>query len=251
VLTVGAVDRSLQPASFSSSGPGLDLVAPGVAIPFAHPTDPEQSVRLDGTSFSAPIVSAAAAWLKTARPTLAAGQVMDVLRHSADDIGAPGWDFRSGWGLLNVPNALVGPTPPVDPLEPNDDVEQVNGGVGPAQRSIDGPRGGNVRIAASVDAGEDPHDVYRVVVPAKRRLVVTVAGNANLRAALWTVNAFTVRVGRDGRLAFSNRPGTRSEQVAWTNARKTAAAIFLDVSPAGAGIRGRYTAWVRIVRAPR
>jgi len=40
-----------------------------------------------------------------------------VLRAGARDIGPPGFDPASGWGLLNIPGALAAPAPPVDPAE--------------------------------------------------------------------------------------------------------------------------------------
>ena len=254
VLTAGAVDRSLHPASFSSSGWAIDLVAPGVEIPFADPADPDpaRSVRVDGTSFAAPIVSAAAAWLKTARPDLSVAQVAEALRRSATDVGPPGFDRRSGFGLLNIPAALGAPAPAVDFLEPNDDVPQVTAALfGRAQAAVNGSRGHDARLTATIDHAEDPHDVYRVVVPAAKRIVATTSSPVNLRAALWAAQASTVANGRTQRLAFSNRPGSSTESVAWTNKTKRAATVYLDVSTAGDGIRGGYTASIKLVRAPR
>jgi hypothetical protein len=60
-----------------------------------------------------------------------------------------------------------------------------------------------------------------------------------------------VESGRTQRLAFSNRPGASAESVAWTNRTKRPATVYLDVSAAGDGIRGGYTAAIRLVRAPR
>jgi hypothetical protein len=68
VLTVAATDQTGAPASFSSSGPHVDLAAPGVAIPVQDARDPRAYYPVDGTSFAAPIVSAAAAWVMTRRP---------------------------------------------------------------------------------------------------------------------------------------------------------------------------------------
>jgi subtilisin family serine protease len=65
VLTVAATDQTGAPASFSSSGPHVDLAAPGVAIPVQNPRDPRAYYPVDGTSFAAPIVSAAAASAST------------------------------------------------------------------------------------------------------------------------------------------------------------------------------------------
>jgi len=52
-------------------------------------------------------------------------QLFDLLRWSARDIGEPGFDEATGWGLLDVPAALADPAPAIDPEEPNDDVDQV------------------------------------------------------------------------------------------------------------------------------
>ena len=55
-------------------------------------------------------------------------QLFDLMRWSATDIGAPGFDQDTGWGLLNLPAALSAEAPAVDPEEPNDDVYQVRVG---------------------------------------------------------------------------------------------------------------------------
>jgi Subtilase family len=103
----------------------VDLSAPGEQVPVAIPAvfDVDDGVQdgvtlEDGTSFSSPMVAAAAAWTRLARASLSAGQVADVLRSGATDIGAEGWDPSTGWGLLNIDNALVAATPREDPGEP-------------------------------------------------------------------------------------------------------------------------------------
>jgi Subtilase family len=254
VLTVGAVDRGLQTAGFSSAGPFLDLVAPGVDIPFSDPVDPDpaRSVTVSGTSLAAPIVAAAAAWLKTVRPDLGPTQLAEVMRRSARDIGTPGFDPRNGFGLLDLPAALVAATPSVDPLEPNDDVDQVvTGRLGRAHASVNGATGRNTTLAASLDSAEDPHDVYRLVVPAGRRLVVTVSADANIRADLWSARAISTAGDRGLRLAASEGRAAARRQVAWTNRGKRAVAVYLHVEPGGRGLRPRYTAAIRLIRARR
>jgi hypothetical protein len=251
VLTVGAVDRALQPAGFSSSGAFVDLAAPGVDIPFSDPFDPDpaRSVTVSGTSFAAPIVAAAAAWLKTVRPDLGPMQIAEALRRSARDLGAPGFDTRLGFGLLDLPAALAAPPPPVDPLEPNDDVDQiVTGRLGKAHASVNGPVGRNATFAATLDSAEDPDDVYRLVVPASRRLVVTLSADAGVRADLWSGRAISTADELRLRLAVGQGRSLR-RQVAWTNRGKRATAVFLHVEPAGRGLRPRYTAAITLVRA--
>ena len=124
VLTVGASDRANGIAEFSSRSRFVDLAAPGVEIPIATALGKGWRTG-DGTSFAAPLVSGAAAWVWTVRPELDATQLFEVMRRSAVDIGAPGRDDAAGFGLLNVPAALAYAAPLRDPLEPNDDIEFV------------------------------------------------------------------------------------------------------------------------------
>jgi len=148
------------------------------AVPLSH--DPSgYSSGLLGTSFSAPIVSAAAAWIWTERPSLDAGQVADILRRSARDLAPPGFDPSSGWGLLDIPAALAAPAPAPDPEEPNDDVDQVKpGALFPSgQPMLTTPARPGNRIAGTLDANEDPVDLYRIWVPAHHTVRVSVTGS--------------------------------------------------------------------------
>jgi subtilisin family serine protease len=200
VFTVAASDRNNAIAPFSTSSPANDITAPGVgiigAVPLSH--DPSGYVTGDGTSFAAPIVSAAAAWIWTLRPTLTVGQLAGVLRESATDIGPPSFDNASGFGLLNVPAALVAPAPPVDPDEPNDDIEQVKPlqlfHLGqPALTSKATP---SSRIAATLDRAEDPRDIYRIWVPAHETVRVKVTSGGRVAAArIWGPKTLSVNEG--------------------------------------------------------
>jgi Subtilase family len=191
VLTVGATDENDAVAPFSSLSPFVDLAAPGVDIVAAVPLsrDPSGYVSgLMGTSFAAPMVSAAAAWVWTARPSLDSGQVAELLRRTARDIGPPGRDSGSGFGVVNIPAALAGPAPPKDPSEPNDDINQVKPGdlfaAGePALTTATKPSN---RIAASLDSSEDPRDVYRIWVPAHRVVrAQIVSGGGDAAVRIW------------------------------------------------------------------
>lgn len=191
VLTVGAIDENDAVTAFSTTGPGLDVVAPGTNIVAAVPLNRNSTgyqSALSGTSFSAPIVAAAAAWVWTVRPTLTAGQLAQVLRNSARDIGLPGFDTASGWGVVNIPAALTTPTPPLDPGEPNDDVEQVKPErlFATGQPPLTTPSRPSVRIAGTLDTSDDPRDVYRIWIPAKKVVRVSVSGSNGAAAArIW------------------------------------------------------------------
>ncbi|MHB8470492.1 MAG: S8 family peptidase, partial [Gaiellaceae bacterium] len=189
VLTVGASDQQDRVASFSTQGPTIDVVAPGVDILVAVPLsrDPSGYETDSGTSFSAPIVSAAAAWVWTARPTLTPSQIFEVMRRSARDIGTPGRDDQSGFGIVDIPAALAYPTPANDPYEPNDDVNQIKPGqlFPTGEPALTSPAKPSIRIAGSVDRNEDPRDLYRIWVPPHKVVRVAVAANGGAAARIW------------------------------------------------------------------
>jgi subtilisin family serine protease len=247
VLTVAATDQAGAPAPFSSSGPQVDLAAPGVAIPVQDPQDPQSYLPADGTSFAAPIVSAAAAWVMTARP-MEKTQLFELVRRTARDTAQPGWDERTGNGILDVPSLFQTPIPAIDPQEPNDDIDQVAAGrmFQNAKPPINGT-GANARLSARIDAVEDPSDVYRVVVPARRKVTLTVSAGADLALSIWNGAADTVWTGTRGRLAASDRPGT-TETTTWTNPTATARVVYGAVRPAGSPVHldAAYTLQVRI-----
>ncbi len=92
VLTIAATDPQNRTASFSTAGLQVDLAAPGVDIPAAIPVafNPSGYASVDGTSFAAPIVTGATAWVWTARPQLDNTQIFDLMRYSAIDLGPDG-----------------------------------------------------------------------------------------------------------------------------------------------------------------
>ena len=171
VITAAATTPQNQSAYFSNANAAIDLSAPGVQVRSAVPGG---WALASGTSFSAPMVAAAAAWLRAARPDLSPDQVANVIRLSATDLGRRSWDPVTGFGLLNVGAALGRAAPPRDAGEPNDNLVWVNGEVfgsaGPAIWS----RRGRVELTALLDRYEDPADVYRVIVAGRGRARVSV-----------------------------------------------------------------------------
>ncbi len=230
VLTVAATTEDDKPAAFSSSSSAVDLAAPGVDIPIAVPlaADPSGYTTGDGTSFSSPLVAGATAWVWTARPTLETTQVYDLMRWSAKDIWDSGWDKDTGFGLLDIPNALTQDPPPIDPLEPNDDIDQVKaGGLFSAAKPL--VKGA---FTARVDFTDDPEDVYRVNVPAHTTLTLTMKPDANITLELWgpltqTVTETGLARNRD-LLGLSAKPGTQAETIRWTNKGKKAVVVYSD-----------------------
>jgi subtilisin family serine protease len=199
VFTVGASDEHDQVTSFSTAGRDLDVVAPGVDITGAVPLtrDPSGYETDDGTSFAAPIVAAAAAWVWTMRPTLSVSQLEDVLRHSARDIGPEGFDPASGWGILDIPAALAAPTPIPDPGEPNDDIGQVKPGrlFATGEPPLTTPAKPSLRLAASLDVSEDPRDLYRIWVPPHKVIRASVSAAGLAAARIWGPQTVSVTEG--------------------------------------------------------
>jgi subtilase family protein len=199
VFTVAATDQNDAVWAFSVPSAAVDIAAPGVGITGAVPLDYNSTgyTTESGTTLSAPIVSAAAAWIWTVRPTLAASQVGDLLREGARDVGPPGFDTGSGFGVLNISASLAAPAPPPDPQEPNDDVSQVKPGqlfpLGePALTTSARPSG---RIAAALDTSEDPDDLYRIWVPAHRTVRAAVTAGGRAAARIWGPQTVSVAEG--------------------------------------------------------
>jgi subtilisin family serine protease len=208
VVGVGAVARDGSVPDFSNRDLLYnDLTAPGTDILSTVPRDapgdrpacagysmcgPDDLRRGEGTSFAAAQVSAAAAILLAQRPTLAPDQVATLLERSASDMTPDsgckrciiGRDDLSGWGELDVTSALrmAGGELLSDAYEPNDDA---------------GTRGFTVKgrsrdLHATLDAWDDPTDVYRVFLDAGQSLSLRLDGRSVASSlSLW-------------------RPGTRS-----------------------------------------
>lgn len=211
VLTVGASTESGRVASFSTLAPTVDLVAPGVGIPVAEPVAQEPSgyVQVPGTSFSSPLVAGAAAWVWTERPDLDNTQLFEIMRRSAADIGARGFDDASGYGLLNIPNALAHATPRTDPQEPNEVPAEIepHGLFAVGNQPLTRPGHVTAFLAAHLDRSEDPIDLYRLWAPAQQVLHVRAAGAVKmqlLRRAARKTKAAPLAVAKHGGLAYQN-----------------------------------------------
>ncbi|MEU8996977.1 type VII secretion-associated serine protease mycosin [Streptomyces caniferus] len=82
VVGVGAVDRSLKAAKFSTHGPQVALAAPGVDIP-TRCTEKLLGCTEEGTSDATAIASASAALIWSAHPTWTNNQVLRVMMETA------------------------------------------------------------------------------------------------------------------------------------------------------------------------
>jgi hypothetical protein len=152
--------------------------------------------RGEGTSFSAPQVSAAAALLFASDPSLQADQVSNILTRSALDTDhdtgclrcTTGRDSLTGWGQLDIATAvrsLDDAPPDADQYEANDQVAQA--------ASVWGRKG--QRIRATIDYWDDRQDVYKIRVHRGQRLVVTLRGPAGANSNLFLWKPGTTSVG--------------------------------------------------------
>ncbi len=133
VLAVGATDAGDARASFSAQGPELDLMAPGVDILSTMPLgsnafgkNPGYD-RLSGTSMAAPHVAGAAALLASQPGFESPDALYQALLQTALDLDVPGRDDETGYGLLQIADALaytpvLSPTPTPTPLPVSYDV---------------------------------------------------------------------------------------------------------------------------------
>jgi hypothetical protein len=237
VLTVAATDDTNRSSFFSNRSLAVDLAAPGENIPVAVPTWASASgyASADGTSFSSPLVAGAAAWVWTRRPELDVTQLFDLMRWSATDVDAQGFDEDTGWGLLDLPAALSETAPPVDPHEPNEDIYEIVAGklFKAADKPLTSPGHGRVTLAARLDVTEDPEDIYRVWVPVRRRVLIRVAPSDDVDVELWNASTPSVLITGAARRRHlvdgSGKDGRAVETVAVRNRGKRGMYVFLDV----------------------
>ena len=201
VVGVSAIARDGTVPSFSNrdvlyndiAAPGEEIFStlpraltatarPGCLLQGYSDCGPVEFRRGEGTSFSAPQVSAAAALLYASDPQLHADQVSALLTRSAADVVpdsgcdrcSSGRDALTGWGVLDVANAvqsLDAPLPAADNYEANDEAVTA--------ASIWGRKG--QRINATIDYWDDPVDVYRVKLRRGQRLVARLRGPSGHR----------------------------------------------------------------------
>jgi subtilisin family serine protease len=129
VLVVGSTGLDDQKAVFSNWGK-ISVVAPGVdilslrarrsdillsvegakyAAGAAYVGADKRYYHASGTSFSAPLVTGLASLMIATDPALTNKQVMNVIKSTARDVGIPGVDQFTGYGLIDARAALKAP----------------------------------------------------------------------------------------------------------------------------------------------
>ena len=252
VVGVSALTRGGSVPLFSNRDPVYnDLAAPGedmfstvpralttprasCPVPGYSDCGPLEFRRAEGTSFAAPLVSAAAALVLAVRPSLRPDQIAILLQRNARDVnpstgcrGCPAARDRfTGWGRLDVASAVIaaiqGPAPRADRFETNDN-------AGSEAFTLYARRAG--RLQATIDYWDDRVDVYRIRLRAGERLSASLRGpaGANTNLLLWRPGTRRVdrRSAAQFRVAQSARPGS-SERIAEYRAR-TSGWHYLEV----------------------
>jgi hypothetical protein len=182
---------------FSTLPRALTLTARPGCLPQGYSDcGPMEFRRGEGTSFSAPLVSAGAALLFATNPALQPDQVAYILTRSAldgdRDTGclrcSTGRDSMTGWGLLDVGTsvrALDDPLPDPDLYEANDRPSSA--------ASIWGRKG--QRIKPTIDYWDDPVDVYKIRIRRGQKLVARLRGPAGVNSNLFLWKPGTTSIG--------------------------------------------------------
>ena len=108
VVSVASVQQGAQEgeylhAPFSQQNDGVFLAAPGVGITgLSYAGDHDYVTGKEGTSFSAPMISAMAALAKEQNPKISGKSFEKLLIASCIDLGTPGKDQQFGYGLIDM-----------------------------------------------------------------------------------------------------------------------------------------------------
>ena len=131
VISVAAMEKSGDPASFSVQGPWVGVAAPGTEIISLDPGNPKGLANLlltkdnkqspiQGTSFAAPYVAGLAALVRDRYKNLNAKQVMNRIKVTASHPAATGGhDNLVGHGMINPIGALTAMIPSEQGIPPD------------------------------------------------------------------------------------------------------------------------------------
>ena len=242
VISVSAIGPDDLVAPFATTNTAVDISAPGVDVFASTVTKAEDGKGIDrgwaelsGTSFSTPMVSAAATWLLQARPDLDARQVGRALTSSAVDRGSPGRDPEFGEGALNIEAALTVTAPPRDAMEPNDDIAWLDGSLLKKKAKFlfkpkkKGKRKANV--SATLSRAKDPADVYKVRIAPKGKVLITGTQlQSDVRIQVLKGKATSITQPGNNVIVVSDRPRTKLEGVKIRNLKAKAQTVWVSVT---------------------
>lgn len=245
VISVSAVDAAGNVAPFATRNAGVDITAPGVDVFAPNVTAAADGSKVDrgwanlsGTSFSTPMVAAAATWLRQARPDLDARQVGRALTSSATDDGTLGRDPEYGEGTLNIEAALTVTAPPADPMEPNDDISWLEGSLLKKKaKFLYKPKKKGKRkasVTATLSFAKDPADVYKVRIAPKSKVLITgIQYQSDIRIDVLKSKATSITQPGKNLIVRSDRPRTKIEGVRIRNKKPKAQTVYVSVTQSG------------------
>jgi hypothetical protein len=238
VLAVVATDSHNVVYLDSNGSESNDLSAPGVDVRVAVPVsaDPSGSKTVTGNSFAAALVSAAASWIWTRRPTLDPTQLYGLLIGTARRIGNGEFNTVSGYGLLDLQAALTAPPPPAAPYEPNDDISMVVPGklFTSGEPLLTSPTRHRAFLRGDLYLNQNPRDVFRVWIPAHGSLTAgATAGRGQIALHAWDAGTQSVLAGGAERqrhlLAAGEGTGAQHLRVANDSSKGTVAYIEVSI----------------------
>ncbi len=103
VIAVAASDQNDNRARWSSTGPDVELIAPGVGVLSTVPED--EYASYSGTSMASPHVAGVAALVLAANSSLSNSDVRTILQSTAQDLGMS--QSRQGHGLVRADLAVA------------------------------------------------------------------------------------------------------------------------------------------------
>ncbi len=134
-LAVGSFNSERERSYFSNYGPGLDVLGSGgdattdgwtieytevvwstwvVSVAEAETTSFSPGDHTDageaGTSMACPQAAGLAALIRSVAPELSPDSVYRIIRNTAQDVGPPGWDDETGYGIIDFGEALAAAT---------------------------------------------------------------------------------------------------------------------------------------------
>ncbi len=190
-ITVAATDKTNLPdISYSASGDCVDIAAPGTKINSTVPRlwnwyehdidegriyDPNhQSLykEISGTSMATPLVTAAAATLKSISPDLSAAEIQRIIKETA--YVPEGWDTKYGTGIVNFYNMVKQEVSGKPTIKMNSD----------GKIEITAPEGADSRLYYTLDGSVptiDNHLVYTepFSISGKNVMVITAVCHEN------------------------------------------------------------------------
>lgn len=177
VLVAGSMTLASVQSTFTSTGPYLDVMAPGEGL--VAPLPPAMCDfgygLSTGTSFAAATLAGAVAMIQKLHPAANAAQVFAIVRRSAvTDLGVGGRDDATGYGMLNVAAGASAAVPVVSAAAPevDDDPHWLRGRYASRHPKVITRTKLRFSVQGDLSPAKDPADVFPVSLSTGDRLVV-------------------------------------------------------------------------------